>query len=277
MYNQPMRFHHFFLCLSLSLLMSCASQLSEQDGGDLTRSEVEYLNKKMVAAVEKEYPLVQHKALNRYISALGQSIVARNPSMPPLPYEFRILKTYDLLSFSLPGGVIYLSLGVLNKFEVEGHLVAALAHELAHQQLNHPLLHWRKKVNANRGKAALLNFDNDWRQAFLGSEGAVVYSENFEKEADQVAPVIMYRGRFDPRLYVSFLQELKLMEVKKLSTISLWMNAHPALSDRLKWSKEALTKIPPRKEGSISSPAFRQIRAILKMAEAKGREKKGLE
>lgn len=276
MYNLSMRLR-FFLGLSFLLLAGCASQLSEQDGGDLTRTEVEYLNRKMIAAVETEYPLVQHKALNRYISALGQSIVARNPSMPPLPYEFRLLKTYDLLSFSLPGGVIYLSLGLMNKFEVEGHLVAALAHELAHQQLNHPLLHWRKKVNANRGRTSLLNFEDDWQMAFMGKDGAVVYSEGFEKEADQMAPVIMYRGRFDPRLYVSFLQELKLMEVKKSSSISLWMNAHPLLSERLKWSKEALTKIPPRKEGSISSPAFRQIRAILKMAEAKGREKKGLE
>ena len=249
----------------------------EQDGGDLTRSEVEYLSEKMVAAVEVEYPLLKHKMVNRYLNSLGQSLVANNPAMPPLPYEFRVVKSNDVFAFSLPGGIIYISLGALRAMELEGQLAAALAHELAHQQLNHPLISWRRKVNSNRGQKYLLDFGSDWRKSFLGEDGALYFPKGMEQEADQLAPVILYRAKFDPRLYSSYLQILRKLDVSHHSAVENLMGLHPPIEKRLNWAKDVLARLPPLKDAGISSASFLQIRAILDAAEKKGKERQVLE
>lgn len=256
-----------FLTIISFCLVACAGQTQDQDGGDLTRGEVEFLASKMQAAVEAEFPLLKHKLVTRYVNSLGQSIVSRNKDFPPLPYEFRVLRSNEILVFSLPGGLVYITLGTLRAVELEGQLAAALSHELAHQQLNHPLIYWRRKVNANRGQQNLLDFSGDWKESFLARGGALHFGKAMEQEADALAPVIMYRSKFEPRVYSSYLQLLKNKEFKSRADVAALLSFHPPLTERLAWTKENLSKIPPLKDPVVSSPTFDQIKAILREAE----------
>lgn len=248
---------------------SCSSQSLDRDGGDLTRGEVEFLSSRISTAIENEYPLLKHKLVNRYVTSLGQAIISRNPDMPPLPYEFRVLKSNEIFVFSLPGGIIYVSLGMLRAMDLEGQFAAALAHELAHQQLNHPLVHWRKKVNANRGGKFLLSFENEFKEDFLGENGVLHLEKGMEEEADKLAAVLLYRAEFDPRLYVSYLQALKKLDQTERPRVGALLSLHPPLADRIEWAKSALLKLPPLKDASVSSQSFQQIKLILKDAEKK--------
>lgn len=248
---------------------ACSSQNLDRDGGDLTRGEVEFLSTRMSAAIETEFPLLKHKLVNRYVSSLGQAIISRNPDMPPLPYEFRVLKSNEIFAFSLPGGIIYVSLGMLRAMEFEGQFASALAHELAHQQLNHQLIHWRKKVNANRGGKFLLSFEGEFKDDFLGESGAIYLEPGQEEEADKLAAVILYRAEFDPRLYTSYLQQLKKYETSEPQRVATLLSLHPPLKDRLAWAKNALLTLPPMKDPNVSSQTFQQLKLILKDAEKK--------
>lgn len=265
--------------LLLSVLLfasSCTGQQLEQDGGNLTRGEVEYLSGRMQEAVEAEYPLIKHKLVNRYLNNLGQSIVSRNPDMPPLAYEFRVLRNNDVMVFSLPGGIVYVSLGTLRAMELEGQLAAALAHELAHQQLNHPLLLWRRKVN-NRGEKKLLDFSGPWASDFLGEGGALKLEKGLEEEADQLAPVILYRAGFDPRVYLSYLQLLRRLEGASAASLAAMASLHPPLAERMEWVKKSLVQIPPRKEANVSSATFQQIKSILQQTADKGAKRQDVQ
>ena len=262
-----MRFWRIALCVVLCA--SCASKAFDQDGGDLKRSEVEYISARLRDATEQEYPLLKHKLVTRYVDALGQAIVSRNREMPPLPYEFRVLKANEILAFSLPGGIVYVSLGLLRAVEFEGQLAAAISHELAHQELNHPLIVWRRRVNSTRGQSYLLDFSGDWKDNFLGERGALFLDRSMEEEADKLGPLVLYKAGFDPRLYASYLQLLRKQELADTESVAALLSLHPPLVERLKWAKEGLLKLPPKKESSLSSPTFQQIKAILKEAAKK--------
>ena len=261
------------LCYCILFFTSCSGSELNKDGGDLTRSEVEFLSAKLVKSVEKEYPILQHKLVNRYMNSLGQSIASHNPDLPPLPYEFRVLKSSEVFVFSIPGGIIYITLGALRAVELEGQLAAALAHELAHQQLNHSLIQWRRKVNANRGQQYLLSFEGDWKDLFLGEGGALYLDPGMEEEADRLTPVILYRARFEPRLYTSYLQVLKKLEASSDDKVASMLSLHPPLQKRLDWVKDALANLPPLKDPAVSSQAFQEIKMILREAEKKGTAK----
>jgi predicted Zn-dependent protease len=256
----------FFLLSIIFVFAGCSAHQTEQDGGKLTRSEVEVLSHRMAEAVEEEFPLLQHKAVNRYVNTLGQSLISRNPKMPPLPYEFRVLKTSEFLVFSLPGGIVYVSLGALRSVTNEGEFASALAHELAHQQLNHQLTQWSRKVNSNRGEHYLLDFGGDWRDRFLGAGGALTLTPGMEQEADELAPVILYQTRIEPRLYVSYLQLLKRLEQSSINDVVGMVRTHPPLNQRLAWVKDALAKLPPLKDPSGSSSSFEQVKSLLREA-----------
>jgi predicted Zn-dependent protease len=255
------------ILIPIFLLAACSGNKVERDGGDLTRSEVEFLSSRMSEAVEKEFPLLKHKFVNHYIDSLGQAIVARNPEMPPLPYEFRVLKSNEIFVFSLPGGIVYLTLGTLRAVELEGQLVAAIAHELAHQQLNHHLIEWRRKVNANRGQRYLLDFSGDWRERFLNEAGALHIERGMEEEADRLVPVLLYRGQYDPRLYISYLTLLKRLELNEKERVASMLSLHPPVANRISWVKEELVKLPPMRDPRVSSAAFQELKIRLKDAE----------
>lgn len=255
-----------FLCITLiaAALAACSGASLDQDGGDLKRAEVEYISSRMRDATEQEFPLLKHKLVTRYIDALGQSIVSHHRDMPPLAYEFRVLRSNELLAFSLPGGIVYVSLGLLRAVEFEGQLAAAISHELAHQQLNHPLIAWRRKVNARRGQRYTLEFTADWKSSFLGEHGALFLERKMEEEADNLAPLLLYKAGFDPRLYTSYLQLLRKLELTDTPQVAAILSVHPRLTDRMKWAAEGIAKLPPRKDTNLSSPTFQQIKAILK-------------
>ncbi len=260
----------FFRIALFVFLSSCSSQGFDQDGGDLKRAEVEVISSRMRDAIESEFPLLKHKLVNRYVDSLGQSIVSRNPGMPPLPYEFRVLKANEAMAFSLPGGIVYLSLGMLRAVDLEGQLAAAIAHELAHQQLNHHLILWRKKVNSSRGQGYILDFSGDWKDTFLGERGALYLGKEMEEEADRLAPSLLYRAGFDPRLYISWLQLLRKMELASPSSVAAIVSLHPPLLARQKWAKAGVDLLPPQRDANISSATFQRIKSILKEAAKKG-------
>gem|GEM_PF-4836071 len=259
------------LCIALIgvFLGSCSGESFNQDGGDLKRAEVDVIASRMRDAIEREYPVLKHKLVTRYVDTLGQSIVSRNREMPPLPYEFRVLRTNEVLAFSLPGGIVYVSLGLVRAVDLEGQLAAAISHELAHQQLNHPLVAWRRKVNSSRGQSYILDFSGDWKENFLGVRGALFLDKGMEEEADKQALVVLYNAGFDPRLYTSFLQVLRKLELSQTADVAALLSLHPPLLDRMKWARDGLAKLPPRKEASLSSATFQQIKSILKEAAKK--------
>ena len=270
-----MKFAFPRLLLFSFILAACSGKAIEHDGGDLTRAEVESLSRGMQQSIEKAYPLLRHKVVNRYVDNLGQSLVSHNPEMPPLPYEFRVLKSNDIGVFSLPGGIVYLTLGTLRACEVEGELAGALAHELAHQQLNHPLLVWRKRVNSSRAKKISFDFEGNFQGVFLGPNGALTYPEGMEQEADQLAPIVLYRAKFDPRAYAGYLEILKKINTLEPQRSAIITLSHPLISKRIDWVKEELAKIPPLKDPTLSTQSFEEIKQMLKTAELRGKKSNG--
>lgn len=261
-----------WIALACLVLSACSAMSYDQDGGDLSRLEVEFISSRMRDATEKEFPLIKHKLVTHYVDGLGQAIVAHNKQMPPLPYEFRVLKTNEVLAFSLPGGVVYISLGLIRAVDLEGQLVAAISHELAHQQLNHQLIVWRQKINAHRGEGYVVDFNGDWKQIFLSNRGALFLERKMEEEADNLGPLLMYNAGFDPRVYSTYLQLLRNLELSHKVQVASLLSLHPPIAERAKWGLAGISKLPPKRDPNLSSPTFQQIKAILKETEKRSKQ-----
>jgi len=66
-----------------------------------------------------------------YVRTVGER-VARPAPRRGLPYQFTVIDSTEVRALALPGGLVYLTRGLLGSLETESQLAAALAHQLAH-------------------------------------------------------------------------------------------------------------------------------------------------
>src|SRR3954471_16046890 len=88
------------------------------------------------AKVDKQLPLVNDAALNRYVQNLGARLVAVAPG-PKYPYTFKIVNQKEINAFALPGGPLHVNLGTIQAADNEAQLAGVMAHEMGHVIMRH--------------------------------------------------------------------------------------------------------------------------------------------
>jgi len=157
--------------------------------------------------------LLENLAVQAYVRTVGQR-VARSTRLSDLPYRFAVLEAEEPRGVALPGGVVYVTRGVLEDLASEGELAAALARQLAHLAAGH----LRAVLNEEFGLRALR------RAAAVGkvpagngsAEGAadrvahaagdLAYSVEAEAEADRLGLDYLAAAGYNPPQMLAYLR-----------------------------------------------------------------------
>ena len=133
-----------FLMLIFAVLMISAVFISQSSASDkdLTSDDIrekeQRITKNISEQVEKQIPLVRDPEIESRLSYLTARI---SPHMGrDLNYEVRIIKRNDPHAFSLPGGLTYITTGMLQFLKSEDEIAAVLAREFTHSDLSHWLV-----------------------------------------------------------------------------------------------------------------------------------------
>jgi predicted Zn-dependent protease len=100
-------------------------------------AEERVLGARAAAAFEDGDSIFVDREVSDYMNQIGQKL-ARLSDRPTIPYTFRILRGEEARGIVLPGGYIYLSVGLLRQLRSQCELAAVLAHMMAHASLGHP-------------------------------------------------------------------------------------------------------------------------------------------
>jgi Zn-dependent protease with chaperone function len=214
------------------------------------------LGREAAAEVRKQYPVIKDERIARYLSALGDRLVAAAPAElnnPVYEYSFTPVNLKEINAFALPGGPMFVHRGMFDAAAAEGEVVGVMAHELSHVLLRHG--------TANASKA-----QNPWLQlgqiagaiggaAVGGAAGAAIsqgsqfglgtlllkYSRDYEKQADLLGAQIMARAGYDPRDLARMFETIE-RESKSSGGggTPQWMSSHPNPGNRTQYiTKEA--------------------------------------
>lgn len=144
----------------------------------------------------KATPALDHPGLQAYVDAVGQRLAKQGPQ-PGLAWHFTVLDSPGVNAFSLPGGYVYVTRGLLAYLNSEAELAAVLAHELGH-------------VLARHGVAAGADADS-LRQALAASR-AEGYGRERELEANRLGVGILAQAGYAPQALADVMSTLKLQE-----------------------------------------------------------------
>jgi predicted Zn-dependent protease len=193
---------------------------------------------------------VRDPELQTYVNTVGMA-VARNSLRPGIPYRFVVIESDLQNAFSCPGGIIFLSYGLLNTIKTESQLACVLAHEVGHVGHKHALKSiQRARFFQGVGKITATAMKGEKGQQFesmIGDLQTVLFDkgldQNMEFEADLAGMETAYRTGYDPHGMIEVLEELERIEASSTKQGS-WFSTHPPLSQRIAKCRAQLSNYP---------------------------------
>jgi len=244
------------------------------------------LGREAAAEVRKQYPIIQNDRINRYLTTIGNRLVAAAPpdlNLSVYEYSFTPVNLKEINAFALPGGPMFVQRGMFDAATSEAEVAGVMAHELAHVLLRHG--------TANATKA-----QNPWLQigqiagvvggAVVGGSGGsaiaqgsqfglgtflLKYSREYEKQADLLGVQIMARAGYDPRALAHMFETIQRTSATSGGGLPRWLSSHPDPGNRTQYiNKEATLLSVARVADTGEFPPVKSAFASLPPAKSTG-------
>jgi beta-barrel assembly-enhancing protease len=234
----------------------------------ITPEQEYYIGRTVGAMVLNQYKPLDNAEANHYLNVLGQTLAQFSDKPETFGgYHFLIMVTEEVNAFAAPGGLIFISRGMIRCCRSEDELAAVLAHEIAHVELQHGL----QSISKSRLTSALTILAAESAKSFGGQElaqlteafeGSITditaaminngYSRGFERQADRAAVTILQRSGYAPHGLTAMLTQMKARLKPEGHDFA---KTHPAPDSRI----EDIVKLIGPVKPVVSSPV-RQAR-----------------
>lgn len=155
------------------------------------------------------------------VEQVGRRVLEKSDaSKSPYKYEFHTLADPKTINaFALPGGQVFITMGLLSKLRTEGELAGVLGHEIGHVVARHGAEHIAKQQLAQglTGAAVLAAVDpnnpNSMRSAqvvqMISSLVQMKFGRDDELESDRLGVKFVSEAGYDPRAMIGVMEVLK--------------------------------------------------------------------
>jgi predicted Zn-dependent protease len=217
---------------------------------EFTPEQEYYLGRAVAATILSRYAPYDNPALTQYVNLIGQTLSQASDRPETFGgYHFLVLNSDEINAFAAPGGLIFLSRGMLRLCQSEDELAAVLAHEIGHVQAQHGI----KSIQTKRRTAALamiaMTGANVAANQLVGHQLASLttlfedsitditstlfekgYSRSAEGQADLAAVEILTRVGYDPH---ALARVLTTLQSHVQTDQPGFTRSHPAPADRI--------------------------------------------
>ncbi len=192
---------------------------------------------------------VQSQVLQSYVNLVGTS-VAMNSPRPNIPYRFVVVDSPIQNAFACPGGIIFVTSGLVKIMRSEAQLAGILSHEIGHVAHRHALKSiQRAQFFSGVGQITAATMKGDKGAQFesmIGDLQNVLFDkgldQNMEYEADATALETAYRTGYNPAGLTEVLQALRQIEASTPNKQGSWFSTHPPLGSRIAKNEAQLKK-----------------------------------
>src|SRR5579862_8411543 len=226
------------------------------------------LGRQLAAEVEKQAKIITDPIVAEYINRLGQNLTRNSDSV--FPMTFRLLESDEINAFTLPGGYVFVSTGLLKLSDNEAELASVIAHELAHAAARHATRQATRSDLINAGKLPLLLTGGLARIAArqaLGPVSAMAFyhfSREYETEADLLGLQYLWKAGYDPTASVDMFERVESTEKAKPGSVSQLFRTHPRTAARIEQTQKNIEALlPSRAEHILNTSEYESIRERL--------------
>ena len=263
------RIHQLTLFVTLfvvagSGLFGCAGRIS--DINIFTDAEEVQLGKQFSREIEKEMKMYTDPIVTAYIDQLGQHL-ANHSQRRNITYHFKVVNTEVVNAFAVPGGYLYVNIGLIRAAENESELAGVIGHEIGHVVGKHGVKQMTRQLGLAAVAQLALGEDQSKLEqmvAGLATNGVLTkYSRDAEREADMYAVQEMYDAGIDPEGMATFFEKLRNLQKSKPSRLQQMFATHPLTTERITAVRSQIAQLPRKSNLKKDSRRFHQIKKRL--------------
>jgi len=242
-----------------------------------TDSEIK-MGKTYADEIEKSTRMITDPVVVEYVNRIGQNIVKNSDCK--VPFTIKVIDSDEINAMALPGGFFYVNSGLILNADEEAELAGVMAHETAHVCAHHAAREMTRMNYAQLGTIPLIMLTGYTWTGYGIYEAAqlavpmtfLMFSREFEAQADYLGVQYMYRAGYDPQAFITFFEKVQALEKRKPGLVPKAFSDHPQTPDRILHTQEEIARIlPARDEYTVTTSEFDDVKARLARIENKRR------
>lgn len=160
-------------------------------------------------------------------------------------WQFYVVDEASVNAFAMPGGIVVVHQGLLDKVQTAEMLAGVLAHEIQHVEQRHSL----QQMVKNLGLQGLwMVVTGDIGSGLSGQMALQLiqlrFSREAEYEADQQGLSLLLQKNINPQGMVDF---FRLLEQDSGAQLPAWLSTHPGHEQRLQTLQQLIDQLLPTK------------------------------
>jgi len=225
-----------------ALLSGCATSYNvatKQQESLLISSDREIrMGESISKRVEEEYPPLRDPELLARLDRVGQRISEVSDRRDVI-YRFVLIEEKEPNAFALPGGIIYVTTGLLELVKSDDELASVLGHEIGHVVARHIVKRIQGALGLEALQVLVIASGSGDPRARAGMELALTsilsaYSQSDELEADRLGTRYLKKAKFQPLAGVDFMTRLRDRTYKEPPRQFSYFRTHPFFADRIR-------------------------------------------
>ncbi|TMA63773.1 MAG: hypothetical protein E6J68_11255 [Deltaproteobacteria bacterium] len=232
------------------------------------------LGEQLSKEVESDVVLLRHSALNQLVNTVGRRLLdaSPEPAFKLFPYSYHVVDSPEVNAFALPGGPVYINMGIVEVCDTEDELASVMAHEMSHVAARHAT---EMLTTQNLSQLAIIAAISvipipippiAWEGAKLGYVLTLLrYSRGKEAEADRLGLRLMNAAGYDPTAMASVFRKLSEQQRSLPSVVERFMSSHPLSEDRMRDAERRAAELerPAAMAVAAASPStFPQVKMM---------------
>lgn len=176
----------------------------------------------------------------------GEVFTARLEAERGCGYEVYLVQDDSVNAWAAPGGRVYVTAGLMKFIQDDDELAFVIGHELSHHILGHLA---KKTMNIVLGTIVDILVSAAGgvpTQGVFQQLGALVFSEEFEKEADYLGTYLAARAGYDVRKAPDFWRRMAVEFPQAIS--KTFLSTHPSTPERFALVEKAVQEIELKKQ-----------------------------
>jgi predicted Zn-dependent protease len=252
------------LAVVVSLLVAAGCSVSSEQERQIGVNQA--------AQIDSEMPLIRDTTIDRFVTALGQSMASRT-SRADLDWHFSVVNSPEVNAFALPGGFIYVNRGAIEQADRFDELAGIMGHEIGHVVRRHSANQIEQTEKDQVGVLLLCTLSVACRT--IGGRMAIRigadakrahYSQKDEAQADSEGVVNTLRAGIDPEGLPSFFQKLLDTRAQQPTAVESFFSTHPTDQSRVNATRKQISELAsvPGRQLVRDNAEFHAIQAHLK-------------
>jgi beta-barrel assembly-enhancing protease len=236
--------------LFVPIFLSCQSMTEFFISDD---QEIDMGNKfkAQIDADTKNYPpytatSADHITVINYVNSIGQKIVNAQKDRN-IPFTFSVLADTTINAFAIPGGHVYVNIGLLRAATSGAEVAGVMAHEIGHVTMRHGAKQMMKSEGLTIVQQILFGTDTASIAAAVANMVTnlffLKFSRDDENQADSCAVAYSTAAKYNPYGIKNFFTTLMNKYGDGMGVFEA-LSTHPNTSDRIAHTQTLINKTP---------------------------------